>query len=60
MSLDDFIADIEKKIILQTLEITNYNKSEAASLLGIKTSVLQYKMSKYHIGIIDSSSERKE
>lgn len=59
MNLDDFIAEVEKRIIIQTLKDTK-NRSEAAKLLGIKTSVLQYKMSKYHIEATDNSSETKD
>lgn len=49
MSLDDFLADVEREIIKETLLITNNNKAEASRLLGIKSSALQYKMAKYSL-----------
>ncbi|MGB9599723.1 MAG: sigma-54-dependent transcriptional regulator [Myxococcota bacterium] len=60
MSLDDFMAEIEKKIILQTLSITNFNITETANLLKIKPSILQNKMSKHNIKIPNKSSDSGE
>jgi len=49
MNLDDFISRIERDLILKTLSITANNRQEAARLLGLKQSALQYKLSKYNI-----------
>ncbi len=49
MNLDEFIADVEKQIIIETLELVKQNRAEAARLLGIKLSALQYKMTKYNL-----------
>lgn len=58
MNLDSFIADIEMKIIKETLELTGYNKIETAKLLGIKPSALQYKITKYNLLDITKSEEQ--
>ncbi|MCX7958966.1 MAG: sigma-54 dependent transcriptional regulator [Deltaproteobacteria bacterium] len=49
MNLENFIQDIERQIIVETLRLTNNNKAEAAKLLGIKPSALQYKITKYNL-----------
>lgn len=57
MSLEDFLGDIEREIIENTLKLTGYDKNETARLLGIKTSALQYKITKYNI---DNETKNKE
>jgi arginine utilization regulatory protein len=48
-SLPERLDDIEKDIIIKTLEETRYNVTEAAKMLGIKRQSLQYRMEKYDI-----------
>ncbi len=49
MNLESFIADVEMNIIRETLHLTGNNRAEAARLLGIKPSALQYKITKYNL-----------
>ncbi len=46
-SLTGYVQTIEKKLILQTLEKTNWNKKKAAELLKIKRTTLLEKIKKY-------------
>jgi len=48
-SLPDLLGEIEKKLILDTLESFNFNISRAAKKLGIKRQTLQYKIKKYEL-----------
>jgi two-component system response regulator AtoC len=41
------LADMEKKLILQTLEVTRYNKTKAAEMLGISIRTLRNKLQIY-------------
>ena len=43
------LAEIEKMAILQTLQRTNWNKQEAAQILGLYRPTLYSKMKKHHI-----------
>jgi transcriptional regulator of acetoin/glycerol metabolism len=43
------LAEIEKMAILQTLQRTNWNKQEAAQLLGLYRPTLYSKMKKHDI-----------
>jgi len=43
------LYSIEKKMLLQALEDTDYVQARAAEKLGITKSLLQYKMKKYRI-----------
>ncbi len=47
--LDHFLENVEKKLILQTLKNTKFNKSEAAKILKLPRATLYYKMEKYGI-----------
>lgn len=47
--LDEYISEIEKHIILNTLNELNFNKSEVARKLKIPRATLYYKMEKYGI-----------
>ncbi|NLV22379.1 MAG: sigma 54-interacting transcriptional regulator [Syntrophomonadaceae bacterium] len=49
-TLAEKIDDIEKELIIQALEKTNDNKSQAAKLLGMHSSALYRKLSKYDLG----------
>ena len=49
MDLDRFIEDIEKKYLLNALEITDGNKTEAARLLNLSFRSLRHRLSKYGI-----------
>ncbi|WP_026475917.1 sigma-54-dependent transcriptional regulator [Alkaliphilus transvaalensis] len=44
-----FMEDLEKNLILQALERTDYNQTKAAQLLGISRHTLIYRMEKYSI-----------
>lgn len=44
---DRFIEDIEKKVLLEALEQTDYNKTQAADLLGISFRTIRYKLKKF-------------
>ena len=48
--LDEYLQKIEKRIIVKTLEETNYNKTETAKRLKIPRPTLYYKMDKYGVG----------
>jgi len=43
------LAEIERLAIVQTLQRTNWNKQEAAQLLGLYRPTLYSKMRKHHI-----------
>ncbi|HBC31463.1 MAG TPA: sigma-54-dependent Fis family transcriptional regulator [Clostridiales bacterium] len=47
--LEEYIQQIEKRIIIKTLEEMNYNKSETAKKLNIPRATLYYKMEKYKV-----------
>lgn len=44
---DEYIEEIEKKILQQALERTQYNKTQAAELLGITFRTIRYKLQKF-------------
>ncbi len=48
-SLQSFVREMEKKLILQSLEKTNWNKKRAAELLRIKRTTLIEKIKKLNI-----------
>lgn len=41
------LKDIEKNLIIQALQKTNYNQTKAARLIGISRDALRYKMQKF-------------
>jgi len=43
------LEEYEKSLILKALEISNYNKSKAAKILGISRATLRYRLEKYNI-----------
>jgi transcriptional regulator with PAS, ATPase and Fis domain len=47
--LDKTIEDIEKRIILKTLQENDFSQTKTAKKLMINRSTLQYKMQKYEI-----------
>ncbi|MBW2062268.1 MAG: sigma-54-dependent Fis family transcriptional regulator [Deltaproteobacteria bacterium] len=49
MGLNKALETIEKKMIEQALKRTNNVQAHAASLLGIKKNVMQYKLKKYNL-----------
>jgi two-component system response regulator PilR (NtrC family) len=49
MTLDSFLEEIDKKIILETLKRTKGDKKEAANLLGLNMRQLRYRLEKYGI-----------
>lgn len=44
---DRFIEDIEKKVLLEALQQTDHNKTQAADLLGISFRTIRYKLKKF-------------
>lgn len=48
-NLEAFLADVEKRAILEALEKTNGNKTAAAKLLGISFRALRYRMEKLEL-----------
>jgi transcriptional regulator of acetoin/glycerol metabolism len=51
------LAEIEKMAILQTLQRTNWNKQEAAQILGLYRPTLYSKMKKHEI--IDQRAQQR-
>lgn len=49
------LSEVEREAIIQTLEMTGQNRTEAAKLLGISRRTLQYKLKEY--GITSTSSQ---
>jgi arginine utilization regulatory protein len=47
--IDDYLADLEKKIILDALEKNDFNISKAAKMLKIKRQTLQHKIKRYEV-----------
>ncbi len=45
-ALDDYMADVERNVVVKALEKTRYNKTAAAQLLGISFRALRYKLKK--------------
>ena len=48
-TLDDYVAELEARVITQTLERCGGNKSKAARLLGLRPNTLHYKLERYGI-----------
>jgi len=44
------IAEMEKRLIFKTLEANNYNKAQAAEVLGITPRTLRNKLNEYRVG----------
>ena len=49
-SLKEFLANIERSLILDTLEKTKGDQKKAAEILGLKYTTLHEKLKRYHIG----------
>jgi len=45
-SLDDHLEEVEKEILLDTLEQSRWNKTEAAKKLGISFRSIRYRLQK--------------
>ncbi len=48
-SLKEFLANIERSLILDTLEKTKGDQKKAAEILGLKYTTLHEKIKRYHI-----------
>lgn len=48
-SLKEFLANIERSLILVTLEKTDGDQKKAAEILGLKPTTLHEKIKRYHI-----------
>ena len=48
-SLDDYIENIEKKMLEDALKKAKYNKTRAAEMLGISFRSFRYKLKKFGI-----------
>ena len=57
-SLENYLNDIEKKIILSTLDETKWNRTLAAKVLGLTFRALRYKLKK--LGLDDSIEGAEE
>ena len=49
VSLREFLANIERNLIVATLEQTNGDQRKAAEILGLKYTTLHEKVKRYHI-----------
>lgn len=49
VSLKEFLAKIERQMIVAILEATNGNRKKASEILGIRLTTLHYKIKRYHI-----------
>ncbi len=58
MNLNQYIAEIETRIIKEALKLSGNDKSKTAKLLGIKISALNYKISKLRLN--EDLSKEKE
>jgi len=57
-SLTDILEDLERQLIVQTLNREGRSQTRAAEVLGIKRTTLRYKMEKY--GMLDKAEEADE
>ena len=48
-SMREAVSQLERELILRSLEAANGSQSEAARKLGVSERVLRYKMKKYRI-----------
>jgi len=48
-SLTDILEDLERQLIVQTLNREGRSQTRTAEVLGIKRTTLRYKMEKYHL-----------
>jgi two-component system response regulator PilR (NtrC family) len=48
-SLESYLEDIEKHVIVEALEATRWNKTAAAKKLGITFRALRYKLKKLNL-----------
>ena len=48
-SLKEFLANIERSLIIETLEKTKGDQKKAAEILGLKYTTLHEKIKRYHI-----------
>jgi transcriptional regulator with PAS, ATPase and Fis domain len=44
------LKDVEKEVILKTLELTGGSKTDAAKLLGVSTRKIEYKVKEWDTG----------
>ena len=51
VSLKEFLAKIERQMIVAILEHTNGDRSKASEILGIRRTTLHNKIKRYHIHI---------
>jgi len=52
--------DVEKNLILQAMDQTDYNITKAAKLLGLTFRTLQYRLEKFGIKRSDGKDEKEE
>lgn len=58
MPLPDYLEEVEKKTIIEALDKTNHNKTQAAKLLGVSFRTLRYRLSK--LGLSKESDDDLE
>ena len=51
IEIPETMQDVEKKVIIATLKLTNGNKSKASELLGLNRKTLHTKLSEYEINL---------
>ncbi|TNF50159.1 sigma-54-dependent Fis family transcriptional regulator [bacterium] len=54
------LSEVEREAIMQTLQLTGGNRTEAAKLLGISRRTLQYKLKEYGITSPNSPNSKDE
>jgi transcriptional regulator with GAF, ATPase, and Fis domain len=52
--------DVEKNLILQAMDQTDYNITKSAKLLGLTFRTLQYRLEKFGIKRPDGKDEKEE
>jgi DNA-binding protein Fis len=59
-SLDEHVAEFEARLIAQTLERCDGNKSKTARLLGLRPNTLHYKLQRYRLSGLKKKRERPD
>lgn len=59
-TLDEYLAQFEAKVLAQTLDRCQGNKSKAARLLGLKPNTLHYKLERYGLALAKPRSAARD
>ena len=49
VALQDYLDEVERKVIIETLQKTGFNRTAAAKLLGVTFRSLRYRMQRLEI-----------